>query len=245
LSANLQDYVAGGYFVSRWTGAQDRTGTTLRRISMGHDHSQRRFFPETWTLSWCKEPTELRIREAAVFGITEAELGQVMTWAHGAFDSAFGAWDLFFKLDDARAAARSFLRNAPDLELWGVGLHPSLVGTFCKKSTPPPPEPGRVYGPTALHRAACKSPSPLADGGTPLGHEVLVASVGCTFNSPQSRHIDEKELLRDAGVVPNANGLIDSLEDALACCRLLEPAAAEARDESDLWLPWLIVEYTL
>jgi hypothetical protein len=89
------------------------------------------------------------------------------------------------------------------------------------------------------------SPSPLADGGTPLGHEVLVASVGCTFNSPESLHIDEQELLRDAGVVANADGLIDSLEDALACCRLLEPAASEARDESDLWLPWLVVQYAL
>lgn len=74
---------------------------------------------------------------------------------------------------------------------------------------------------------------------------MLIASPGCTFNSPGSLHIDEPELLADAGVVPNADGLIDSLDDALACCRLLEPDASEVRDESDLWLPWLIVRYAL
>jgi hypothetical protein len=245
MAAEVRDYIAAGYFLSRWTDEHDCTGTTLRRISMGHDHSQRRFFPETWTLSWCKESEERRLREAAVFGITEAALPQVMDWADGAFNSIFGAWDLFFKLDDARAVAQSYLRNAPDLELWGVGLHQSLVPTFSEKSTVPPPEPGRVYGPSVLHRAICMSPSPLVAGGVPLGHEVLIASVGCTFNSPGSLHINESELLADAGVVPNADGLIDSLDDALACCRLLEPSPVEARDESDLWLPWLIVRYDL
>ncbi|BDG05721.1 hypothetical protein [Anaeromyxobacter oryzae] len=243
VNANLQGYVAAGYFVSRWTGAHDCTGTKLRRVSMAHDHSQRRFFPETWALSWCNEARERRIGEAAMFGIAEAELDQVMSWADAAFGSVFGAWDLFFDLDDARAAARSFLRNAADLELWGVGLHQTLVSTFCQKSAPSAPKAGHEPLPTALHRAICMRPSPLVGGGIPLGHEVLVASVGCTFNSPESLHIDEGELLRDASVVRNADGLIDSLDDALACCRLLEPAASDARGESELWLPWLIARY--
>lgn len=245
MTVEIRDYIAAGYFLSRWTDERDCTGTTARRVSMGHDHSQRRFFPETWTLPWCNEDQEDRVREAAVFGIPEADLGKVMAWAKGVFDSVFGAWDLFFKLDDTRGAARSFLRNAPDLELWGVGLHRSLAGTFCERSAPPPAEPGRVYVATALHRATCMSRSPLASGGTPLGHEVLIVSPGRTFNSPGSLHMDESELLADAGVISNVDGLIDSLDDALACCRLLDPAAAEARDESDLWLPWLIVRYAL
>lgn len=52
MTPNVTDYVAAGYFLSRYGAAQDCTGLQLRRMSMGHDHSQRRFFPETWTLSW-------------------------------------------------------------------------------------------------------------------------------------------------------------------------------------------------
>ena len=66
--ANLGDYAAAGYFLSRHAGAHGCTGPELRRVTMAHDHSQRRFFPESWALSWCGETREQRIEEAAVFG---------------------------------------------------------------------------------------------------------------------------------------------------------------------------------
>lgn len=65
------------------------------------------------------------------------------------------------------------------------------------------------------------------------------------LQQPESLHLDEQGLLREAGVVPNDHGLIDSLDEALACCRLLEPDAAEQQDERAGWLPWLIVRYSL
>jgi hypothetical protein len=246
MTAHVQDYVASGYFLSRYAGIRDCTGIELGRITLAHDHSQRRFFPGSWTLSWCGETRERRIEQAAIFGIAEGDLGKVMAWADRSFGSVFGAWDAFFTLDDARAAARSFLRSAADLELWGVGLHRTLVSAFCESSAPPSPEPG--YAPTgasAIHVATCVRPAPLAHGGAVLGHEILVADVGSSFNSPQSLHLDERELLRDAGVVPNAHGLVDSLDEALVCCRLLEPGASKVRDMGAAWLPWLIVRYPL
>jgi hypothetical protein len=100
----LRDYVAAGYFLSRHTGLRDCTGIQLRRITMAHDHSQRRFFPESWTLSWCGETREQRIEDAAVFGIAEGDLDEVIAWADESFGSLFGAWDVFFTLEDARAA---------------------------------------------------------------------------------------------------------------------------------------------
>jgi hypothetical protein len=245
-AANVQDYVASGYFLSRHTSVQDCTGIQLRRITLAHDHSQRRFFPESWTLSWCGESREERIAEAAVLGIAERDLDQVMAWADRSFGSAFGAWDVFFTLDDARAAGRSFLQNAADLELWGVGLHLTSVGAFCERSAPPPPKPGYApEGASGLHIATCERASPLAAGGTVLGHEILIADVGCSFNSPESRHLDEQQVLRAVGVVPNGDGLIDSLQEALACCEFLDAHAAETEHGVTGWAPWLIVRYPL
>ncbi len=245
MTAHLQDYVASGYFLSRHAGVRDCTGIELRRVSLAHDHSRRRFFPESWTLSWCRETREQRIKEAAVFGIAEGDLDEVMAWADRSFDSVFGAWDVFFTLDDARAAARSFLRSAVELELWGVGLHRTLVSAFCERSAPPPQKPGYApAGASAIHVATCMRSAPLADGGTVLGHEVLI-DVGCSFNSPESLHVDERELFRDAGLVPNTHGLIASFDEALACCQFLEADASEDGDERAGWLPWLLVRYSL
>jgi hypothetical protein len=246
MTVHVADYVASGYFLSRYAGTLDCTGIQLRRISMGHDHSQRRFFPESWALSWCRESRERRVREAAVFGISEAELDDVIAWADGTFGSDFGAWDAFFTLDAARDAARSLLRSSTDLELWGVGLHRSLVSVFCEASAPPPQQPGYApVGASALHVATCIRTAALAEGGTILGHEILIPDVGCSFNSPESLHIDEQPQLRDAGVIPNEHGLIDSFDEALACSKLIEPDPAQQRDPTTGWLPWLIVRYPL
>ena len=117
---DLREYVAAGYFLSRYTGEHDCSGTELRRVTLAHDHSQRRFFPESWTLSWCSESHEERVERAASFGIAEPELERVMAWADQSFDSEFGAWDVFFTLDGAREAARSFLPNAARSQDFGV-----------------------------------------------------------------------------------------------------------------------------
>ena len=241
---SVADYIASGYFLSRYAAAQDRTGLQLRRISMGHDHSQRRFFPETWALSWCRETREQRIKEAAVFGLSEEQLDKAIAWADAGFGSVFGAWDVFYSLEGARSAARSFLSNAVDLDLWGVGLHRSLVRAFCEDTEPGPPQPWGVPGRGAVDTMTCVRPTLLAEGGTVLGHEVLLAAVGCSFNSPESLHVDEHELLQEAGVVPNEHGLIESFDDALACCRLMEPESEEDGDKAG-WRPWLLVRYPL
>jgi hypothetical protein len=110
------------------------------------------------------------IEEAAVFGIVEDDLDGVMAWAEQSFGSLFGAWNVFFAQEDARAAARSFLRNAASLELWGVGLHRSLVSAYCAESVPNDP----TVSPGGIHIATCVRPAPIAQNGTVAGHEILV-----------------------------------------------------------------------
>ncbi len=246
MTVHLPDYVASGYFLSRDTSLRDCTGIELRRITLAHDHAQRRFFPQTWALSWCSETREERLAEAALFGIAEKGLERVMAWADQAFDSVFGAWDAFFTLDAARDAAHSLLGGVADLELWGVGLHRSLVSAFCEASAPPPQQPGYApVGASAIHTATCVRPAPLVEGGSILGHEVLVADVGSSFNSPESLHIEEATLFQQAGVVPTEHGLIDSFDEALACCKLIERENGRERALGTGWMPWLIARYTL
>ena len=244
MKTHLPDYVASGYFLSRHVGFRDCTGYELRPTTLAHDHSRRRFFPDSWTLSWCGETHEQRVEEAGHFGIENGDLDQVMAWADQSFGSVFGAWNAFFTLNDARAAARSFLRSAADVEIWGVGLHRSLAGAFCEASAPPPPQPGHApVGASAIHVATCVRPAPLADGAEVLGHEILIADSG-TFNSLESLHFDERQTLRGAGVTPNIHGLIDSFGEALACCRLVEPAVTREVAGAS-WFPWLFARYPL
>ena len=122
MAMRLEDYLAAGFFLSRHAGVRDCTGVELRRTTLAHDHSQRRFFPESWTLSGCSESREERLERAAVFGIAESDLDRVIAWADQSFDSAFGAWDVFFTTEAARAAARSFLQNSFSIRLSAIGL---------------------------------------------------------------------------------------------------------------------------
>ena len=98
-------------------------------------------------------------------------------------------------------------------------------------------------GASGIHVATCVRPAPIAEDGTLLGHEVLIADTGCSFNSPESLHVDERKCLDEVGVVLNEHELIESFDDALVCCRMIEPPSAEARGPA--WLPWLIVRYRL
>ncbi|MBK9516173.1 MAG: hypothetical protein IPO09_02245 [Anaeromyxobacter sp.] len=241
-TVGLDEYLSAGYFLSRLV---DPVRPGHRAITLGHDHSPRRFFPESWALSWCKEPPERRVRDAQQFGIAGADLARVHAWADAAFGKAFGAWDVIFRIEDARTIARMFLSGAQGLELWGLGVRRSVLEGLQQGTEPPPQVPG--YAPTGASgvHLTTELGQPLAPGGTPLGHEPLIAEVGCSFNSPASLHLNEAAVWNRLGIRPNEHGLIDSYDEALAGCR--EFASAEVAGPAPLsaWFPGLIVRYPL
>jgi len=110
---------------------------------------------------------------------------------------------------------------------------------------PPPQVPG--YAPTGASgvHLSTELVQPLAPGGTPLGHEPLIAEVGCSFNSPASLHLDEAIVWSRLGVQPNAHGLIDSYDEALAGCRDFGSEEVAGPDPLSDWFPGLIVRYPL
>lgn len=236
----LAQYLSAGYFLSRLV---DPVRPGQRVITLGHDHSPRRFFPETWALSWCKEQPERRVGHARQFGIAETDLGRVHAWADADFGKTFGAWDVIFSIEDARSMARRFLTGAEGLELWGLGVRRAVLEDLREGTEPPPQVPG--YAPTGasgVHLTA-ELGQPLAPGGTPLGHEPLIAEVGCSFNSPASLHLDEAAVWSRLGIRLNDLGLIDSYEEALAGCREFGSEKVAGPDALSAWFPGLIVRY--
>jgi hypothetical protein len=236
----LDRYLSAGYFLSRLV---DPVRPGHRAVTLGHDHSPRRFFPESWTLSWCGDPPERRICDARQLDIAEADLGRVHAWADAAFGKVFGAWDVIFRIEDARTIARMFLPGAQGLELWGLGVRRSVLEDLREGTEPPPQVPG--YAPTGasgVHQIA-ELGLPLAPGGTLLGHEPLVAAVGCGFNSPVSLHLDEAAVWRRLGVRPNRHGLIDSYDEAFAGCLEFASAQVAGPAPQSRWFPGLIVRY--
>lgn len=239
----LSAYVSGGYLLSRWTGGVDCTGTTLRRTTVANDHRQRAFFPDSWAIDWCGDDRESRVAAAAAFKIDEPGLADVIAQLTPDFDVVFGAWGTCFTLETARAYAGRHLSRSEGVELRGLGLHDSLVERFLDRTGPPPQLPGFApVGASGTHEAV-KRRQRLAPGAAPLGHELLVHE-HCCFNSPESLHGSEAELLTRAGVQANEHGLIDDLADALRCREALA-AAPLANAPGAEWLPWLIVRYPL
>lgn len=150
---------------------------------------------------------------------------------------------MFFTLEAAQAAARRMLGNAPDLDIWGVGLHRSLLSSYCEAFEPEPSTPRRApMGAGTAEIGVCFRSLPFVEGGEVLGHEILVDDTSW-FDSPESQHLDESAIFRAVGVVPNEDGLIDSFDEALACCDELDSRASDTQHEMTGWLSWLVVRY--
>ena len=145
----------------------------------------------------------------------------------------------------ARTIARMFLSKAQGLELWGLGVRRPVLEDLREGTAPPPQQPG--YAPTGASgvHLVTELDQPLAAGGTPLGHEPLIADVGCSFNSPAALHLDEAAVWRGLGVQPNEHGLIDSYDEALAGCREFAGAKVAGPAPQSGWFPGLIVRYSL
>jgi hypothetical protein len=232
---NLRDYTSAGYYLSRRTGVTD-CGIDLGRVSLASNRPERAFFPDSWALSWVPREKEERAARAAVFGFGEDQVESIVDWASRSFGRSFGFWRVFFSIEDARSVGQSALGGIPDMELWGVGLHRTLFDSYRRAPA--------QFGASGV-RTAVYARTELAEGGVPLGYDILLEESGSSFSNPESRGADEVAMFRSTGVAPNDDGLIDSFDDARKCCRYLDERPAAARVQVKGWLPWLLVRYSL
>src|SRR4051812_17945305 len=111
-----------------------------------------------------------------------------------------------FSLAVAREVRRTFFGANDPVEIWGLGLHSSLLGIFEELAAPPTPHAGFApVGAGGVYAIVTRARTVLPDG-SPLGHELL--TYDGSFNSAASLHFDEEKLFLDGGVTTNRHGLI-------------------------------------
>jgi hypothetical protein len=240
MNVDLNDFVSAGYFLARLS-ARERwmSAELLPERILSACGCICTFFPDTWALDWSSSPAE-RSKGVTAFQISEDRISNVVSWASESFEKAFGWPRVLYSLEAARAA-RALLEPAVDgVTLFGLGLPTDLAGTFLATAAPPPQKEG--YAPVAgtgyFHCVSRRER--LAEGGSPLGFEPLSTWMGLLTHSWLCNGL-EKQLHENVGLIPNAHGLIATLDIARDCVRRIN--AGEVKGEPEEWFPWLMVQY--
>jgi hypothetical protein len=182
------------------------------------------------------------VRIVSAYRLPLGALDMLVDWVTQEYEREVGHTDIFYRLETAQAVARNYFPNRTDLLVCGIGLHRSLAGLFLQETRPPgygtglrPEEPLGTW--KAIH-----SGLPLADGGAPLGFELLCydsGGLGCSWLCNGL----ERDFHVMFGLRPNREGLIDAFEDAARCAAAIRHRELDGEPEPGLWLPWLLVSY--
>jgi hypothetical protein len=240
MDIDLSDYVAGGYFVVKYSdyGFSPSELMPERAISLSVCISER--FQVYW--GWRKmgrspDKIELPIEKIEAFNQWNAE--------------ANADPDGIYDIADARYAINEFCPNDPDVLLVGVGLHHELLNDFLTYKPYPDEHPNyEVYeSPTAdqersnlLKEHFVNKRMSLEKGGHPLGYEVISYLYGWSHSWLCSGL--EKDMYELFGIHPNQYGLIDRYGDAKKVYEwIAEDKMQGTRSEPEPYHPWLIVQY--
>jgi len=197
-------------------------------------------FPDTSAIDWVQASEENRSDALCAVGLASQGHAAARAWATDRFGADFGWPGVFYSAEAALEARDRFLPDARDLAVVGLGLPSFWLEEFLENATPPPaaegfsPQGESGYLETARRREA------LSAGHRRLGFELLnvhVGQIGCSWlcNGLESHCADT------LGIAPNANGLIETAEQARRCRS--EISREEVGAEPGPWFPWLLVEY--
>lgn len=211
------DVVAGGYFIVPSTEVVSASSCVTE------------LFPRSELVETDSASRESARESAKQLGVADDRLPDLEVWLNEALRSGTLRWPSILRSpNDARSLARTFELPTDQLVLVGIALPERDIADFLDD------EP--FYEPQWVQ--AIKERRRLADGGEPLGFEVLGLD-GEDFHSWRCNLL-EKVAAEKFGVLPNEHGFIRTLEGA-EC--VAEFANVESNAEPCLWLPWLVVRY--
>ena len=218
MDINLSDFVAGGYFLARWSERQPWMSSDLlpERVLSGCGHICR-FFPDVRAIDWTAGIPKERGAAVSAFGIPEPRLPDVVSWANKSFGKAFGYPRVLYSRRDAAAALAVLAPPVDSVVLFGLGLPTDLVDEFLHSASPSAPEEGRApVGGTGYLECVARG-EPLDRGGSSLGYELLSSAGFGDVNCSWLCNGLEKQFHEKSGPVPNAHGFIDELDIARDC----------------------------
>ncbi len=244
MEIELDGYLSGGYFLTRPMDRQSwQSEQILPDRILSFSNCLAPHLPEPWMFDWMLKDEQEAFRQAADSGISPEGTLAARKWTTRHYYSEDVAHSgLFYQLETARDFAREFLSDNPKLEIFALGLHRSLVHGFLEEAIPQDPPNRDKTDPTDGVNRAIRSGLPLANGGKPLGFELLVFDFW-SYNLEHSWLCNglEVDFHENPGVTPGRFGLIEKFEDAVACTDRIVRENIPA--EPGLWLPWLIVQY--
>ncbi|MEO8611023.1 MAG: hypothetical protein ABI690_24210 [Chloroflexota bacterium] len=233
MDIDLSDYVAGGYFVVKYS-SQDFWKSNLmpeRVISLSGCVSPQLEIVWGWN-------TEKYQKDISDFGIPSDKFDTFAQWCRrdpGAL----------YSLDIGREFVAAFLPDNGDYFLIGIALPKGLVDGFLINNQQTVFDTNQQVYKDAIYGVnyVLKEHQPLPQGGTVLGFEVLSYSygnIGCSWLCSGI----EKDMHELFGIHPNLYGLIDSYTDAKKVYDwIAEDEMQGIRAEPEPYYPWLIVQY--
>lgn len=229
LTIDAADYVAGGYILTR-------------RVARDDAHHSADLLP-AWIVSagpcladmaleyWWNEAN---VAEAAGFGVPESSWPELISWYTEQFETSIGAPGIARSPDVIHEFIDRFVTDRTDLTLLGLGLAPEHARELIDNWRSPPDR-GEYGVFEMLERGVSLHP-----GGTALGYEVISYEYGLEH----SWLCNSLETLAHErlGITPNEHGLLASASEAAAVADMANDSDAV---EPGLWLPWLLVTYSL
>lgn len=235
-----EDYVSAGFFLTRKFQRPTQEGLPffnpklLPEYLVSASRCIAPCLPDYWTYTWAARDPKKRKEKLLAMGLTEDALEPLSEWVSSRLDAHI-AWPTpILDIDTAEELAQAFfpLENMP--LIIELALHRSLLREFRAEAPPTASHPGRqkTYGAIERHR-------PPHSRGQRLGFEPLDLEDDGISHSWLCNAL-ETEIHQELDIRPNANGLIETFEEALRCVEYID--RPESGAEPGLWLPWLLLD---
>lgn len=232
---DLNDYVAGGYFITRYAieGYWKSPLLPTRVMSLSS------CFSKTVNIYWLWD-VEKHKAEIIDFGIPNEKLLSLRTWNTDAIDFP----NVFYTLGAAQQFIAEFLSDDNDLLVLGAALPAAMVEDFLAAHQQTVYDPTqqlwipKTYGVNYI----LTSKQSLPRGGEIRGFEIL--SYDLHINHSWLCSNIEKDMHELYGIHPNRYGLINTYEEAKTVYKwIAEDNMQGGRAEPEPYYPWLIVQY--
>lgn len=222
MTIEINDYVAGGYYISHYMSRPVWMEPALipdQYLSLSGCISDRLPVATAWQGNLPDEAKNL--------GMTEDLWDAFKEWSNANLNKSFGYPDTFYTKKAAEFVRKKYFPIPNELSIMGIALHKSRVQAFLERHQAS----GDYYG---VYKVLSDL-KPLITGATIRGLEVLGYENG--INHSWLCYSMESHCHNALGICPNEVGLLDEHNADTANVYVSE------NEGGWNWQPWLIVEY--